>query len=58
MAGRVQMKKLIGKKTGTKHKPTIHSQLDSHTWATKMEIRQLLSGKRDLRLEPVERKAL
>ena len=49
------MKKLMGKKRRIKHNPPIHSGLDSHKWPTKMEIRRLLSGKRDLKLKAVEK---
>lgn len=45
------------KKRRIKYRRTIHRQPDSHTWATKMEIRGLLSGKRELKLEPLEKQA-
>jgi hypothetical protein len=52
------MKKRNAKKRSIKYKRTIHRQPDSHTWATKMEIRGLISGKRELKLEPVEKRAV
>ncbi|MHC4424351.1 MAG: hypothetical protein ACYSWR_06760 [Planctomycetota bacterium] len=52
------MKKLLNTKRTIKFKPTIHSQLDSHKWATKMEVHHLLSGKRDLKLKEVEKQAV
>jgi len=36
-------------------KPLTYGGLDSHKWATKMEICRLLSGKRDLKIKPVEK---
>jgi len=38
------------KKTGISKLP-VYDGLDSHKWATKMEIRRLLSGKPDLRIK-------
>ena len=52
------MKKRNGRKRRIKYKRLIHRQPDSHTWATKMEIRGLLSGRPELKLEPVEKQAL
>ena len=52
------MKKLFYKRTKIKYRPKIHSQLDSHKWASKMEIRCLLSGKPDLKLEAAEKQAV
>jgi hypothetical protein len=49
------MKKPIVKIKRIKHKLPIHSELDFHKWPTKMEIRRLLSGKRDLKLKTVEK---
>jgi len=45
------MKKRIYKKKTVKSKPPVGNQLDSHKWATKIEIRRLLSGKPDLIIE-------
>jgi hypothetical protein len=52
------MKRLIRRKSRTKRKRTLHRQPDSHNWATKMEIRCLLSGKPDLKLNQGERQAV
>jgi hypothetical protein len=49
--GRVQMKKPVDKKKTVKSKPPVCNWLDSHKWATKMEIRRLFSGKPDLIIE-------
>jgi len=38
------------KKTGIS-KLLVYNGLDSHKWATKMEIKRLLSGKPDLRIK-------
>jgi hypothetical protein len=45
------MKKRIYKNKTVKSKPPVGTQLDSHKWATKIEIRRLLSGKPDLIIE-------
>lgn len=45
------MRKARDKKTTGKSRPHAHSGLDSHKWATKMELRRLLSGKPDLRIK-------
>jgi len=42
------MKKPIDKKKTVKPRPSVCNWLDSHKWATKMEIRRLFSGKPDL----------
>jgi hypothetical protein len=52
------MKKRFYERTKIRYRPKIHSQLDSHKWASKMEIRCLLSGKPDLKLKPVEKEAV
>jgi len=41
----------IDKKRAIKSKPTTYHGLDSHKWATKMEIQRLLSGKPDLKIK-------
>ena len=43
------MKKLNNKKRTIKSTMTINPELDSYKWATKMEIRRLISGKPDLK---------
>jgi hypothetical protein len=48
---RCGMKKLIDSKRAIKSKPTTYHGLDSHEWATKMEIQRLLSGKPDLKIK-------
>lgn len=45
------MKKLIDRKKIVKSRPPVCNWLDSHKWATKVEIRRLLSGKPDLIIE-------
>ncbi|MCP4263074.1 MAG: hypothetical protein GY774_37025 [Planctomycetes bacterium] len=45
------MKKRIYKKKTVKSKPLIDNRLDSHKWATKIEIQRLFSGKPDLIIE-------
>ena len=45
------MKKLINNKKIIKSKPAIYNALDSHKWATKMEIHRLMSGKPDLKIK-------
>jgi hypothetical protein len=39
------------KKGTTPVRPAIRSGIDAHNWATKMEIRRILSGKPDLEIE-------
>jgi hypothetical protein len=51
----VKMKKRISRKKTVKSKPPVGTQLDCHKWATKIEIRQLLSGKPDLIIETNEK---
>jgi hypothetical protein len=46
-----KMKKPINLNKITKSKPPVCNWLDSHKWATKVEIRRLLSGKPDLIIE-------
>ncbi len=41
----------IDNKRAIKSKPTTYHGLDSHKWATKMEIQRLLSGKPDLKIK-------
>ncbi len=41
----------IDSKRAIKPKPAIYHGLDSHKWATKMEIQRLLSGKPDLKIK-------
>jgi len=47
--GTKMMKKLIKKIRLIKFKHRIDNQLDCHSWATKMEIQRLLSGKPDIK---------
>jgi hypothetical protein len=49
------MKKRIFRNKKVKSKPPVGTQLDFHKWATKIEIRQLLSGKPDLIIETNEK---
>ena len=42
------MKKPSDNNKTIKSKPPVYNWLDSHKWATKMEIRRLFSGKPDL----------
>lgn len=49
------------KKTGDsnkkmKPKPSLYYGLNAHKWATKMEVRRLLSGKPDLELKEAPKK--
>jgi hypothetical protein len=45
------MESLIDKKRRTKSRPTIHSVLNSHKWATKVEMHRLIAGKPDLKIK-------
>jgi hypothetical protein len=45
------MKRLIDSNRAIKPEPTTYHGLDSHKWATKMEIQRLLSGKPDLKIQ-------
>jgi len=45
------MKRTKDKKDTGKSRPQASSGLDSHKWATKMELRRLLSGKPELRIK-------
>jgi hypothetical protein len=45
------MKKLNDKKRTIKLTMTINPLLDSHNWATKMEIIRIISGKPDLKIK-------
>lgn len=45
------MKKLNNKKRTIKPTMTINPVLDSHKWATKMEIIRLITGKPDLKIK-------
>lgn len=45
-----KMKKLTEKKRLIKFKHRIDKQIDCHSWATKMEIHRLISGKADTKL--------
>jgi len=45
------MKKRIHKRKTVKSRHPVGNRLDSHKWATKIEIRRLLSGKPDLIIE-------
>jgi hypothetical protein len=49
------MKGLVKTKGTNRSKPLIYGELDSHKWATKMEIRRLLSSKGDLKIKAVEK---
>jgi hypothetical protein len=49
------MKKLNDKKRTTKSTMTINPVLDSHKWATKMEIMRLISGKPELKIKATVR---
>jgi hypothetical protein len=49
------MKRPTDKNKTTECNLTIHRGVDSHKWATKMEICRLLSAKPDLKLEAVEK---
>jgi len=48
---RCKMKRLQHSKKTSRSKRLVYGGLDSHKWATKMEIRRLLSGKPDLRIK-------
>jgi len=45
------MKRLQDNKKISRYKRLVYGGLDSHKWATKMEIRRLLSGKPDLKIK-------
>jgi len=45
------MNRLINNKRAIKSKPPIYHGVDSHKWATKIEIQRLLSGKPDLKIK-------
>ncbi len=47
------MKKLNNKKRIIKSQMTINPLLDSHKWATKMEIIRLISSKPDLKIKAI-----
>jgi hypothetical protein len=49
------MKKLSDKKRPIKSEMTINPMLDSHKWATKMEIIRLISGKPELKIKAIAR---
>jgi hypothetical protein len=44
------MKRSTNKKRAFKSRPAAYRELNGHKWATKMEIKRLLGGKRDLKL--------
>jgi hypothetical protein len=44
------MRGLVHTKGTNRSKPSIYNELDTHKWATKMEIQHLIGGKRDLKL--------
>ena len=48
-----KMKSLINKIRRTKSKPTIYSALNSHKWATKVEMHRLIAGKPDLKIKEI-----
>jgi hypothetical protein len=50
------MKRSKDKRRTTKPRSSIGSELDAYKWATKMEIRRLLSGKPDLTLKEDSKK--
>ncbi len=45
------MESLIHKKRRTKSRPTIYGVLNSHKWATKVEMHRLIGGKSDLKIK-------
>jgi len=45
------MKTLTKKKQTAKPKPALRNGIDTHCWATKMEIKHLISGKPDLKVK-------
>ncbi len=45
------MKKTSDSNKAIKSKPSLYYGLNAHKWATKMEVRRLLSGKPDLELK-------
>jgi hypothetical protein len=47
------MESLTDKKRRTKSRPLIYSVLNSHKWATKMEMHRLIGGKPDLKIKEV-----
>jgi len=49
------MKRAIHEKRAIKFKPAICKELDCHKWASKMEIRRLLSGKPDLKIKVISK---
>lgn len=48
------MKTLIEKKQTAKPKPAPCNGIDSHCWATKMEIKHLISGKPGVKIKAAE----
>jgi hypothetical protein len=46
------MKKQTKKKRLIKFKHRVDNQIDCHSWATKMEIHRLISGKPDVKVLP------
>ncbi len=47
------MKRTIDKKRTIRPRPAIRNELDSHKWATKMEIRRFLSGRAELKIKAI-----
>ncbi|MHC4501639.1 MAG: hypothetical protein ACYS9T_00785 [Planctomycetota bacterium] len=45
------MKRLVDIKEENISKPSVYTGLDTHKWATKMEIQRLLGTKPDLKLK-------
>ncbi|MHC4477868.1 MAG: hypothetical protein ACYTEL_19680 [Planctomycetota bacterium] len=49
------MKRSSETKRANKPKTSLCSELDTHNWATKMEVHHLLTGKPDLQLKGPDR---
>jgi hypothetical protein len=45
-----EMKKLVKKKRLIKFKHRVDNEIDCHSWATKMEVHRLMSGKPDIKV--------
>jgi hypothetical protein len=48
------MKRPVNKKERIRAKRSIYNEVDTHRWATKMEIQRLIGGKPDLKLKGMD----
>jgi len=45
------MKGFVHTNRTNRSRPSVYNQLDTHRWATKIEIHRILSGKPDLKIK-------